>query len=116
MNIRPIKTEEDYEYTLELIDSLMNAKKDTPAGDKLDVLVTLVEKYESIHHPVPPPAPLEAIKIKIEEEGYTKSDLAKVFGGRNRVSEVLQGKRALNLKMVKRVHDEFNIPYEHLIA
>lgn len=115
MYINPIKNETDYESTLELIDALMDSKIDTPKGDELDVLVTLVEKYESIHYPILPPDPIEAIKIKIEENGYSKSELAEVFGGRNRVSEVLQGKRALNLKMIKRVHEDFKIPYESLI-
>lgn len=115
MNIKPIKTEKDYLEALKQIDKLRKAKPNTPGGDKLEVLVTLVEAYEHKHYPIPPPDPIEAIKFRMEQMGLTQSDLAEAMGGKNRVSEVLKGKRNLTLKMVQELHKQFNIPAKSLI-
>lgn len=116
MNIKSIKNKTDYNNTLKQIDKLWNARPNTPNGDKLEVLVTLVEAYEKKHYPIGPPDPVEAIKFRMEQMGLTQSDLAEAMGGKNRVSEVLSGKRNLTLKMARELHKRFNIPAESLLA
>jgi HTH-type transcriptional regulator / antitoxin HigA len=95
MTIKPIKTERDYRKALKEIDNLWDAKPNTSMGDRLDVLVTLVEAYEQKHYKVDPPDPIEAIKFRMEQLELKPSDLAKILGGRSRVSEVLNKKRKL---------------------
>ncbi len=116
MEIRPIKTEEDYNESIKRIDELWGSKKDTPQGDELDLLITLVESYEMKHYPIAPPDPVDAIKFRMEQMGMTKTDLAKYFGSQSRVSEVLGGKRKLTLKMIKSLYKELKIPAEILLA
>ncbi len=116
MNIRPIKTEADYQEVLARIDELWGSGLNTPEGNELDVLVTLIEAYEMEHYPILPPDPIEAIKFKMEQMGLTKSDLAKYLGSRSRVSEVLSGKRKLSLSMVKSLYKDLGIPAESLLA
>lgn len=116
MNIKPIKTKKDYDAALKIIDELWEAKPNTPNGDMLDILTTLVEVYEQKHYPVPPPDPIEAIKFRIEQLGLKQSDLAEAMGGKNRVSEVLSGKRSLTASMMRELHKRFNIPAESLLA
>ncbi|MBU2494109.1 MAG: helix-turn-helix domain-containing protein [Bacteroidetes bacterium] len=116
MNIKPIKTKKDYYAALKIIDELWEAKPNTPNGDMLDILTTLVEVYEQKHYPVPPPDPIEAIKFRIEQLGLKQSDLAEAMGGKNRVSEVLSGKRNLTATMMRELHKRFNIPAESLLA
>ena len=116
MNIRPIKTETDYNQSIKRIDDLWGSKKDTPQGDELDLLVTLVESYEMKHYPIAPPDPIEAIKFRMEQMGMTKTDLAKYLGSQSRVSEVLSRKRQLTLKMIKSLYKGLNIPAEILLA
>ncbi|OGU35310.1 MAG: transcriptional regulator [Ignavibacteria bacterium GWB2_35_6b] len=116
MNIKPIKTKRDYEAALKIIDELWEAKPNTQNGDMLDILTTLVEVYEQKHYPVPPPDPIEAIKFRIEQLGLKQSDLAEAMGGKNRVSEVLNGKRSLTAAMMRELHKRFNIPAESLLA
>jgi HTH-type transcriptional regulator / antitoxin HigA len=99
MTIKPIKTERDYRKTLKEIEKLWNAKPNTPMGDRLDVLVTLVEAYEQKHYRINPPDPIEAIKFRMEQLELKPSDLAKILGGRSRVSEVLNKKRKLAVEM-----------------
>lgn len=101
MNIRPIKTEEDYNFTIHRIEELWGAKKDTPEGDELDLLVTIVESYEMKHYPIAPPDPVDAIKFRMEQMGITNADMVKYLGSQNRVSEILNRKRNLTLRMVK---------------
>src|SRR4030042_4738645 len=101
MEIRPIKTEQDYNFTIHRIEELWGAKKDTPGGDELDLLVTLVESYEMKHFPIAPPDPVDAIKFRMQQMGMTHSDMVKYLGSQSRVSEVLNRKRKLTLKMVK---------------
>lgn len=116
MDIRPVNSEESYDAALARVRELWNAEKNTPEGDELDILVTLMVAYDADHHPIPPPTPVEAIKFRMEQMGLTKSDLAKYLGSRSRVSEVLSGKRKLSLSMVKSLYKGLGIPAESLLA
>lgn len=116
MNIKLIKTEQDYHSTIKRIEDLWGAKKDTSEGDELDLLVTLVESYETKHYPIAPPDPLDAIKFRMEQMGMTKADMVKYLGSQSRVSEILSGKRKLTLKMVKSLYKGLKIPAEVLLA
>jgi HTH-type transcriptional regulator/antitoxin HigA len=115
MDIKPVKTNADYRATLNEIDTLMVAGPDTPEGEKLDVLVTLVEAYEQKHYPLDLPDPVEAIKFEMEQKGLTVKDLEPMIGKSNRVYEVLNRKRSLTLKMIWRLHEQLGIPAESLI-
>jgi HTH-type transcriptional regulator/antitoxin HigA len=115
MDIKPIHSEKDYREALREIESLMDAKADTPEGDRLDVLTTLVEAYESKHFPMELPDPVDAIKFRMEQSGLTPKDLVPMIGRINRVYEVLNHKRALTLKMIWRLHQGLGIPAECLI-
>jgi len=112
MRITPIKTEADYEAALADIDGLMDAEPDTPRGDRLDVLVTLVEAYEERVWRIDPPDPIEAIKLRMEQRGLTRNDLRRILGPSGRVSEVLSRKRPLSVAMMRRLHAELDIPAE----
>ena len=114
-DIKPIRNEADYEATLAEIEQLMTAKSGTRAGDRLDVLVTLVEAYEDKHWSIDPPDPIDAIKFRMEQRGLTRRDLASVLGSKSRVSEVLGRKRPLTLAMIQRLHKEWGISAESLI-
>ncbi|MFN7950691.1 MAG: transcriptional regulator [bacterium] len=115
MDLRPIKTKRDYRRTLTEIEGLMCARRGTPEGDRLDVLVTLVEAWEAKHFPMDLPDPVEAIKYRMEQRGLTPRDLVPYIGSRNRVYEVLNRKRSLTLEMVRRLHTGLGIPAESLI-
>jgi HTH-type transcriptional regulator/antitoxin HigA len=115
MKIAPLKTGRDYRRALEEIESLMRAKRDTPAGDRLDVLVTLVEAWEQKHYPLNLPDPVEAIKYHMDQKGLAPRDLIPFIGSRNRVHEVLNRRRPLTLKMIQRLHVGLGIPAESLI-
>lgn len=115
MDIKPLKTEADYQAVLKEIETLMHAKADTPEGDRLDVLVTLVEAYEARHYPLDLPDPVEAIKFTMEQKGLTVKDLEPMIGRSNRVYEILNHKRPLTLKMIWRLHQGLGIPAESLI-
>ncbi len=116
MNIRPIKTEQDYNYSIRRIEELWGAKKDTVEGDELDLLITLVESYEIKHYPIAPPDPVDAIKFRMEQMDMTKADLVKYIGSQSRVSEILNRKRSLTLKMVKSLYRGLKIPADILLA
>ena len=116
MNIKPIRNDADLRATLARLDTLWGAAQDTPEGDELDVLVLLVEKFEDEHYPIGPSDPVEAIKFRMEQQGLTPRDLEPFIGSSGRVSEVLNRKRRLSLRMVKRLHDGLDIPYESLMA
>lgn len=116
MDISPIKTESDYRATLREIESLMTAKGDTPEGERLDVLVMLVEAYEQRHFPLDLPDPVEAIRFQMEQKGLMPKDLEPMIGKSNRVHEVLNRQRPLTLKMIWRLHRELGIPAESLIS
>lgn len=115
MNIKPIKTDEDYQSTLREIESLMGAEPGSPEGERLDVLVTLVTAYEQKHFPLDLPDPVEAIKFVMDQRGLTAKDLEPMIGRSNRVYEVLNHKRPLTLKMIWKLHKELGIPAECLI-
>lgn len=115
MEIKPIKNARDYQRALKEIEGLMRAKRNTPQGDRLDVLVTLVEAWEAKHYPLDLPDPIEAIKYHMEQKGLSPHDLIPFVGGRNRVYEVLARKRPLTLKMIRRLHEGLGIPAESLI-
>ena len=116
MDIRPLKTEADYNDALAEIEQLWGAEVNTPAGDKLDVLVTLVEAYENVHYPMDPPDPIEAIKFRMEQMGLSRKDLEPYIGKRGRVVEVLNRQRGLSLSMIRRLHTHLHIPLESLIG
>ena len=113
--IRPIKTDADYEAALAKIERLFDVEPDTSAGDMLEVLVTLVEAYESKHYPIPLPDPIEAIKYHVESRGLLRRDLEPFIGSRFRVSEVLNRKRRLSLSMIRKIEAGLGIPAEVLI-
>ncbi len=115
MDIKPIKTEIDYHNALHEIEMLMDAQMDTPEGDKLDVLVTLVESYEEKHHPILPPEPVEAIIHQMESRGLSRKDLVPIIGSRARVSEILNKKRTLSLKMIRKLQKGLGLSAEILI-
>ena len=115
MNIRPVKTEQDYDSALSRIEDLWGALPGTNDGDELDVLLTLVEAYENEHHPVPPPSPIEAIRFVMDQQGLHQADLIPILGSRPRVSEILSGKRKLTIRMIRGLHSQLGIPAEILI-
>ena len=115
MEIEPIKNQRDYRRTLKAIESLMTAKRNTPEGDRLDILVTLVEAWEQKHYPLDLPDPVEAIKFHMDQKGLDPRDLIPFIGSRNRVHEVLNRRRPLTLKMIRRLHEGLGIPAESLI-
>ena len=115
MDIKPIKTDADYRAALKEIENLMTAAPDTPEGEKLDVMVTLIEAYEAKHYPMELPDPVAAIKFEMERKGLTVKDLEPMIGKSNRVYEILNHKRSLTLKMIWRLHEGLGIPAESLI-
>lgn len=115
MDIKPIRTEDDYRAALRDVESLMSAKFGTPDGDRLDVLATLVEAYETRHFPMELPSPIDAIKFSMEQKGLAPKDLEPLIGRLNRVYEILNGKRPLTLPMIVRLNDALGIPAEVLI-
>ncbi len=115
MDIRPIKTEDDYRETLREIETLMRAEPGSPEGERLDILATLVASYEQQHFPLELPDPIEAIKFVMDQRGLTAKDLEPMIGRSNRVYEVLSRKRPLTLKMIWNLHRELGIPAESLI-
>jgi HTH-type transcriptional regulator/antitoxin HigA len=115
MEIKPIRTRRDYESALKEIERLMDAKRNSPEGDKLDVLVTLIEAYEASHFPLDLPDPVEAIRFAMEQRNLTAKDLVPYIGQTNRVYEVLNRKRPLTMAMVWKLHKGLGIPAESLI-
>jgi len=115
MNIKPIRTRRDYEAALKAAEKLMSAKRNSPEGDALDVLVTLIEAYEARHFPLDLPDPVEAIKFVMEQRDLAVEDLVPYIGQPNRVYEVLNRKRPLTLAMVWKLHKGLGIPAESLI-
>ncbi|MBF0131339.1 MAG: transcriptional regulator [Magnetococcales bacterium] len=116
MDIKPIKTEQDYELTLKRVSYLMDAESDTSDGDLLDVLVTLVESYENKHFPIDNPTSIEAIKFRMDQMGLTRKDLEPMLGPKSKVSEILSGNRPLSKKMMINLHKELHIPAEVLLG
>lgn len=113
--LRPIRSEADYDAALEEIEHLWGAKNGTPGGDRLDVLATLIEVYEAKHYPMDPPDPVEAIRFRMEQQGLTRKDLEPMIGPRNRVADVLNRKRGLSIDMIRQLHEQLGISAEVLI-
>ncbi len=118
MQIRPIRSEDDYKAALREISSLMDLDPEpgTADGDRLDVLATLVQAYEARHHPIDPPDALQAIRFRMEQAGLSVQDLQAVIGKSNRVYEVLNGKRPLSLRMIRELHRQLGIPADVLLG
>jgi HTH-type transcriptional regulator / antitoxin HigA len=115
MELRPIRTETDYQEALQEVEALFDAAPNTPECDRLDVLSTLVEVYEKREFPIALPDPIEAIQYYMEARGWTRRDLEPCIGSRARVSEVLSRKRSLTLEMVRKLNQQLGIPAEVLI-
>jgi HTH-type transcriptional regulator / antitoxin HigA len=115
MEIKLIKTENDYNQALERLELLFDAKKGTPEGDELELLSILIEQYENTHFPIDLPDPIEAIKFRMEQMGYNQNDLAKIIGLKSRASEILSKKRKLSLEMIRQLHTSLHIPTDVLI-
>ncbi len=115
VDIKPIRTKSDYRAALKQAEKLMTARANSPEGENLDVLVTLIEAYERKHYPLDLPDPVEAIKFEMDQRGLTVKDLEPVIGKPNRVYEILSHKRPLTLQMIQRLHSRLGIPAESLI-
>ncbi len=115
MDIKPIKTAIDYEKSLERLEVIFDAKLGTPEGDELEVLGILIDQYEKEYFPIELPNPVEAIKFRMEQLGYTQNDLAKTIGLKSRASEILNQKRKLSLEMIRKLHEKLHIPTDVLI-
>jgi len=116
MDIKPIKNQRDYKLALKEIDQLMDATPNSPRGDRLDVLVTLVTAWEERHFPIEAPDAIAAIQFAMEQRGLTRHDLEPYIGSRARVAEVLNRKRSLTLPMIRRLHAGLRIPADALIS
>lgn len=113
--LKPIRTELDYERAMSELARLWGAPTGTAAGDTLDVLATLIDAYESAHVPFDPPDPIDAILFRMEQQGLSRKDLEPIIGSRTRIAEVLGRKRGLSIAMIRRLHDSLGIPAEVLI-
>ena len=116
MDIRAIKTEEDYNQALKRLEDIFHAPVDSKEGDEAEILSILIEKYEDEHYPIEAPDPIEAIKFRMEQMNMSKKDLSQIIGYKSRVSEIFSRKRKLTLKMIRNLHDKLKIPYESLIS
>ncbi len=115
MKIQPIKTEAHYDAALVEIDKLWGSPEGSAAGDRLDILLVLVESYEAQHHPIAPPDPVEAIKFRMEQMNLKRKDLEPFIGSRARVAEVINRRRSLSLPMIRKLHNSLHIPLESLV-
>lgn len=116
MNIKPIRNNEDLKVAFQRLELVFQAPDGSPEADEMEVLVTLIEAYESKHDPICPADPIDAIQCRMEQQGLTPKDLEPYIGPSGRVSEVLNRKRRLSLQMIKRLHQGLHIPYESLLA
>ena len=114
-DVKPIRSEGDYEAAMEDVAKLWGAASGTPDGDRLDVLATLIDAYEANHHAMDAPDPIEAIKFRMEQQGMTRKDLEDIIGTRTRIAEVFNRKRGLSIDMIRRLHDRLGISAEVLI-
>jgi len=115
MNLKPIKTKKDYQQAIKRLEIIFDAKNGTSEGDELEILGILIDQYEGEHFPIDLPDPIEAIKFRMEQLGYSQTDLARVVGLKSRASEILSKKRKLSLDMIRQLHDKLNIPTDVLI-
>ena len=116
MEIKPIKTEADYDSTLERIYAIFEAKPGTDEGDELDILTLLVENYERIHYPMEKPDPIEFIKYLMELRGVGQNELASLLNSRSRASEILNRRRPLTLAQIRKISNAWNVPVESMIS
>lgn len=116
MNIAPIKTKSDHEKAMIRVEALWDAELNTPEGDELDVLVTLIEVFEKEHYPIDAPDPVAAIKFRMEQQGLEDADLVPMIGQRSKVSEVLNKKRKLSINMIRNLNSMLSIPLESLVS
>jgi len=116
MNVKIIKTEEEYNQALKRLEVIFDAPVDSPEGDEAELLSILIEKYEDEHYPIETPDPIEAIKFRMEQMDMSNQDLAEVIGYKSRVSEIFNRKRKLTLNMIRNLHRKLKIPYESLIT
>lgn len=114
-DLKPIRSETDYDEALTEIENLWGAKAGTPEGDRLDILATLIDAYEAKTFPMDPPDPVEAIRFRMEQQGLTRKDLEPMIGPRNRVADVLNRKRSLSIDMIRQLHSRLGISAEVLI-
>lgn len=115
MEIKPIRTENDYNQALVRLEFIFDAKKGSSEGDELEVLGILIDQYENEHFSVGMPDPIEAIKFRMDQMGYNQNDLANIVGLKSRASEILNRKRKLSLEMIRQLHEQLNIPTDVLI-
>ncbi len=115
MNILPITNAADYEAALERVDELMDAERDTPEGDELEVLSLVVDAYEESQYPIGDPDPINFLKDVMEFRGYAQKDLAQLLKSRPRASEILNRQRPLNLSMIRLISQTWQIPVTPLI-
>ena len=113
--LKPIRTKADYRTALAEVERLWGAKRGTPKGDRLDVLATLIDVYETQHYPMDPPDPIDAIQFRMEQQGLTRKDLEPMIGTRARVAEIMARKRNLSIDMIRRLHEQLGISAEVLI-
>ena len=113
--IKPIRSKQDYENALKRVEILMDTVPGSDRYDELEVLATLIDDYEAIHHAIDMPDPVEAIRFRMEQEGLQQKDLVSLLGSKARVSEILNKKRKLTLQMIRNLHDALNIPFENLL-
>jgi len=116
MEIKVIKTEDDYNSALKRLEEIFDAPVNSPDGDEAELLTVLIEKYEEEHYPIESPDPIEAIRFRMEQMNMKKKDLAEVLGYKSRVSEILSRKRKLSLKMIRQLHKKLRIPYDSLLT
>ena len=116
MEIKVIKTDDDYKEALRSLEVVFDAPVNSPEGDRAELLSILIEKYENQNYPIEAPDPIEAIKFRMEQMDMDNNDLAKIIGYKSRVSEIFNKKRKLTLSMIRNIHHKMNIPYESLIS
>lgn len=115
MNVKPIKTDQDYYKALSRLDEIFDAPVDSPEGDEADILSLLIENYEDKYYPIEAPDPIEAIKIRMEEMDYKQKDLVGIIGGKSRVSEILNKKKKLTVEMIRKLTEILKLPTDILI-
>lgn len=115
MQSKPIKTAQDYQAAMEMLEAIFGTKLGTPEGDELEVLGVLIDHYERTHFPIDLPDPIEAIKFRMEQMNYSNKDLAEVIGFKGRVSEILNRKRKLSINRIRKLHEAMQIPTDVLV-
>lgn len=116
MNIKPIRNDEDLRQAFARLEVIFQAEPGTPEFDEMEILATLIEVYENKHYPIAPASAIDAIRFRMEQQGLTPRDLEAYIGSSGRVSEILNGKRSLSLRMIKNLHEGLRIPYESLLS